>query len=338
MRRLLVLKRRGRIKMKSRSVLQLQYEVEGGKTVIKEYSLRDLDAVLILGRDLYVESSVISVLSSMNVPLIVVSKDFVGVLLNPVIVVNPHYRRLQYLLDRAKGLEISLEYIKARVNGMINILKYHRAEVPEIPEAPSAVSSPEEFEYEIRLWESQASNTLWDRLTLLVKPSILSELRSKYGFLGRRPKHPDPFNKTLSVMYAVLYGLGTKALLAAGLDPTYGFLHRTRYSTPLTFDYVEMFKPVAIEATISMVNDNGLPELDEEGELRREHINQAIKTLYDYLTLKHKDTGKTMYQQMYLKAFCLAKYLEGRLRKDWLTITWNRALYRTHEATTRSLK
>ncbi len=333
MRKLLVIRRKGKIKMKSRNVLQLQYEVEGEKIVFKEYPIRDLDAILIIGRDVYVESSAISILSSINVPLIVVSGDSVGVLLNPVIVVNPHYRKLQYSLDKVEALKIVLEYIKARVDGMANILKYHRAEIPEIREPPDVVSDPDEFEYEIRLWESQASNSLWDRLILLIKSPVLNELRGRYDFLGRKPKHPDPFNKTLSVMYAVLYSLGTKALLAAGLDPTYGFMHKTRYSTPLTFDYVEMFKPVAIEATISLINDNGLPEIDEDGELKKEHVNLAIKTLYDYLTLKHKDTKKTMYQQIYLKAFCLASYLDGKCRKDWLTITWNRAQYRTRETT-----
>ena len=268
MRRLLVIRRKGRIKMKSRSVLQLQYEDEEGKTVVREYPVRDLDAVLVLGGGLYIESSAVSALSSMNVPVAVVARDSVGVLLNPVVVASPNYRRLQYTIDRARALEIALEYIKSKVGGMINVLKYHGAGAPEVPGPPAPAGDPEEFEREIRSWESRASNALWDRLALLPRPQVLGELRARYGFLGRRPGRPDPFNKTLSVMYAVLYALGTRALLAAGLDPTYGFLHRTRYGTPLTFDYVEMFKPVAVEATISALNSGGLPELDEDGELR----------------------------------------------------------------------
>ena len=259
MRRLLVIRRKGRIKMKSRSVLQLQYEDEEGKTVVREYPVRDLDAVLVLGGGLYIESSAVSALSSMNVPVAVVARDSVGVLLNPVIVASPNYRRLQYTIDRARALEIALEYIKSKVGGMINVLKYHGAGAPEVPGPPAPAGDPEEFEREIRSWESRASNALWDRLVLLLRPQVLGELRARYGFLGRRPGRPDPFNKTLSVMYAVLYALGTRALLAAGLDPTYGFLHRTRYGTPLTFDYAEMFKPVAVEATISALNSGGLP-------------------------------------------------------------------------------
>ena len=326
LRKLLVLRRRGRVKMKSRSVLQLQYEE--GRTVVREYPVRDLDAVLVLGKGLYIESSAVSVLSSMNVPMAVVAGDSVGVLLNPVIVASPNYRRLQYTVDRVRAIEIALEYIKSKVGGMINVLRYHGAEAPAVPAPPAPAGDAEVFEQEVRSWESQASSVLWDRLVLLLRPQVLSELRARYGFLGRRPRRPDPFNKTLSVMYAILYALGTRALLAAGLDPTYGLLHRTRYSTPLTFDYVEMFKPVAVEATIGMLNSGGLPELDEDGELVREHVNQAVKALYEYLTLEHKDTRRSIYRQIYLKAFCLASYLEGKCRKEWLTVTWDRSQYR----------
>ncbi len=334
MRKLLVIKRRGKLKLKARAVLQLQFKTRTGKTVIREYPLRDLDALLIIGRNISIQSDVLSVLSSMNIPISIIAKDSIGILLNPIIVVNPNYRALQYNLNKVEALSIALEYIKSKINGMVNILKYHRIEIPELPYPPKYrvqnddVSDYRDFEYQIRLWESQASNILWDYIVELIKQPYLGVLRTKYGFLGRKPRHSDPFNKTLSVMYAVLYSLATKALLAAGLDPTYGFLHRTRYSTPLTFDYTEMFKPIAIGATITLINNYGLPKLDNNGELTREWINKAIKQLYTYLTLRHKDTGRTPYQQIYLKAFCLAKYLEGKCRRDRLTVTWNRAQYR----------
>ncbi|MGC8997613.1 MAG: CRISPR-associated endonuclease Cas1, partial [Fervidicoccaceae archaeon] len=237
MRKILVLRRKGKIKMKSRSVIQLQYDNDEGKKIIREYSIRDLDAVLIIGRDLYVESSLISVLSSINVPVTVIAKGSIGIFLNPIIVINPQYRRLQYSLDKLKCLEIAAEYIKAKINGMVNILKYHRVDIPAIPEMPNFSEEPIKLEQKIRMWESQTSNMLWGYMVKLIEPSILEELRRKYEFHGRRPRHQDPFNKTLSIMYAVLYSLSTKALLAAGLDPTSGFFHRTKYSTPLTFDY-----------------------------------------------------------------------------------------------------
>lgn len=325
MRRLLVIKRKGRLRMKSRSVLQLRYEAKD-KTYIKEYPIRDIDAILVIGSGLYIESSVISVLPSYNIPVSIVAKDSVGLLYNPVVIVSPHYRELQYSLDKSTKLEIALGYIKARINGMNNILRYYKQDPVTILTPPTPTEA--DFEYAIRLWESQASNLLWDKLVTLLRKPYLEELRIKYGFAGRRPKHPDPFNKTLSIMYAVLYSLATKALLAAGLDPTHGFLHRTRYSTPLTFDYTEMFKPIAIQATIELINKEGVPQLGEDNELTRDSVSLAIQYLYKYLTLRHRKTRKTLYQYIFLKAFCLARHLENKCLKQSLTITWNRNNYK----------
>ncbi len=326
--RLLVIRRAVELTVKGRSTIVIKI---GDKTV-RERAIRDIDAILIIGSRVKVSSALPPVLALHGIPLAFMAKDHIAITTNPVITYYNNYRRLQYQLSREEALTIALEYIKSRINGMINILKYHRIEPPELPAPPSATSDVDVYERKVRVWESVCSSVLWPCLTSLIRNDCLKELKKKYGFSGRKPRHPDPFNKTLSVMYAVLYSLATKALIAAGLDPTYGFLHRTRYSTPLTFDYTEMFKPVAIQATITLINRESLPELDDDGELTREWINTSIKYLYEYLILQHKDTRKSVYQQLYLKAFCLAKYLEGKLRRNWLTFVWDRRQYRIRRA------
>lgn len=332
MRKLLVVRRKGKLKVKSKSVLQLQLEPSTGSApVIREYPLRDLDGVLVIGRNILVEAGAISVLSSKNIPIAVIAKKSVGILFNPIITVSPHYRKLQYLLPETRKLEIALEYIRSKIMGLRNILVYHNINPPKIPPAPEPSGIPAQLEDKIRIWESDTSRMLWRKLQETLDPDILQTLRERYGFKGRKPRHPDPLNKAISIMYSALYTLSTKALLAAGLDPTYGFLHKTRYSTPLTFDYTEQFKPIAVQAAITLINKYGLPELDEDGELKKKHITQAMKELYKLLTLKHQNTKRTPYQQIYLKARCLARHLAGRCRKQQLTITWNRAAYRTHK-------
>lgn len=321
--RLLVIRRADELGVRSRSTLVIKY----GNT-IRERALRDIDAVLVIGSGVKICSALPPVLSLHGIPLAFMAKDHVAITINPVMTFYNNYRRLQYQLLKKDALSIALKYIKARIAGMINILKYHRVKPPEIPTPPDPISDETVYERKIRVWESISSSILWPRLISLLNENYLKKLKDKFGFFGRKPRHPDPFNKTLSVMYSVLYSLATKALIVAGLDPTHGFLHRTRYSTPLTFDYTEMFKPIAIEATITLINKEGIPELDTDNELTREWINKTIKQLYEYLTLKHKDTGKTPYQQIYLKAFCLAKYLENRLSDKMLTIVWNRRQYR----------
>ena len=326
MRKILIIRRKGKLKMKSRSILQLHYKINE-KQYIREYPLRDLEAVLIIGSNVFIESSALSVLPTYNIPITVVAKNSTSIQFNPIIIINPHYRKLQYTMNKIDSLQIALEYIKSKINGMINIIKYYKINPPNTPNPPEPYEDPRDFEQKIRIWESTSSSKLWPSLTRLINPDYMKKLKTKYGFTGRKPRHPDPFNKTLSIMYAVLYSLATKALLAAGLDPTYGFLHRTRYSTPLTFDYTEMFKPIAIHGTIKMINEHGLPELDKDNELKRKDINLAIKTLYQLLTLQNKITKRSVYTLIFLKARCLAKYLEGECTTRHLTFTWNKRNY-----------
>ncbi|MCE4618732.1 MAG: CRISPR-associated endonuclease Cas1 [Desulfurococcales archaeon] len=321
--RLIVVRRKAELSVRSRATLQIKMK---DKTV--ERPLRDVEAVLIIGGHVRIKSTVPPVLAQHNIPLAVLAMDNIAILVNPVTTSYNNYRRLQYTLDKQHALDIALEYIKAKVNGLASIIKNATGKAPQLPSPPRKISDPGKYEEEIRKWEATASNTLWDHLVQLIDNEILETLRDKYGFRGRKPRHPDPFNKTLSIMYAVIYSLATKALIAAGLDPTYGFLHKTKYSTPLTFDYTEMFKPVAVQATIDLINSEGLPPIESDGELGREAVNKAIKQLYQYLELKHTKTGKTIYQYIIIKAYCLAKHLERKCSKNKLTITWDKKNYK----------
>lgn len=318
--RLLVIKGKSELSVKGRATLVVNFEDK-----VIERPLRDIDVILIIGKNKKIRSSVPPVLSLHNIPLAIIAMDYISILMNPIGTRYNNYRRLQYCIDKVRALDIALEYIKSKIRGFSNIVNYYKKIQLRLPELPErSKENPESYEENIRIWESISSNLLWDYIVNLIDKNYLEVLKNKYEFTGRKPRHADPFNKTLSVMYAVLYSLATKALIAAGLDPTYGFLHRTRYSTPLTFDYTEMFKPIAVQATINAINSEGLPQLDDGGELTTNSINTAIQKLYAYLTLRHKDTGKSIYQYIYLKAYCLARHLEGKCPTKKLTIVWNR--------------
>lgn len=298
-----------------------------------ERALRDVDAVLVVGSGIKISSSLPPVLALHGIPLSILAKGHVAVLLNPVGTKYNNYRALQYTLPKNKALAIALEYLKSRVRGMASIVRNRGGRLPALPEPPDPAlyEDPARLESDIRSWEAAASNTLWDEVFKLLDPSAARELRERYGFAGRKPGHPDPLNKAISAMYAVLYTLSTKALVAAGLDPTYGFLHRTQYSVPLAFDYAEAFKPLAVEAALDLVNEEGLPTLSEDGDLDKDSLNKAMKRLYRYLSAKHRETGKTPYQQIHLKAFCLAKHLEGKCSREKLAFTWDKKRYIIHE-------
>ena len=318
--RLLVLRRPSKVNIKGRATIIIKRDNK-----IVERPIRDIDAVLVIGDSVDISSSVPPVLNNYNIPLSVLAKNTISIMFNPVQIRFNLYRQKQYCLEKGEALTIAKEYIYAKLQGMNNILRYYGETPVQIPDLEPGDRT--NLEERIRLWESIYSSALWKKVMHILRPDIVEVLHNKYHVNGRRPGHPDPFNNTLSVMYGVLYSLATKALLAAGLDPTYGFLHRTRYSTPLTFDYTEMYKPVAIQATINLLNSRGLPHLDTDGEIAPSDITKIISHLYNYLVLRHRKTRKSVYQYIFIKAYCLAKHLDRKCPKQKLTIVWDKRNY-----------
>lgn len=195
-RTLLLIRKAEKLKMKSRSVLQIIRTTEKGGKLVREVGIRDIEAVLIIGREIYIESSVLSVLSTMNIPVAVIAKDAVGILMNPVVVTYNHYRSLQYRLPKEKQLEIALGYIEAKLKGMNNILSYHRRSRVKIEPPPKFKGDVKDYEQKIRSWESTHSVKLWRELINILPHSILKELKEKYSFSGRvpRPAHTPSLN------------------------------------------------------------------------------------------------------------------------------------------------
>jgi CRISPR-associated protein Cas1 len=91
-------------------------------------------------------------------------------------------------------------------------------------------------------------------------------LKNGFAFDGRNRRPPrDPVNATLSFLYALLAKECYVAVMAAGLDPLLGFLHKPRYGRPsLALDLAEEFRPLlADSATLAMLNT---------GEVKEEHF------------------------------------------------------------------
>ena len=323
---LLVIRRPSEISIKGSGSLIIKMK-DSNKII--EKPLRDIDALLIIGKKVSISSSVPPTLSKIGIPLSIISSGHVSLLMNPIIVRNNNYRAAQYQMQKIKQLKVAYEYIKSKILGYRNLLRYYNIKAPKISFLSlDGMSDAEKCEEMIRIWEAELSATLWKNILKAIKGERLEVLRSKYGFNGRSPRHPDPFNKSLSVMYAVIYSIALKTLIAAGLDPTYGFLHRGRYNIPLVFDFSEMFKPVAVQATIALINRGKIPSLDKDGELTQEDVNKAIKSFYDFASMRNTATGKTVYQEIYIKSYCLASYLIGRCSIDKMIFIWDRKHYK----------
>ena len=330
-RKIIVVQRARKMRLKSRSILQVFIPRRGGgEPQIREVPIRDIEALIVIGRNNYIESSVLSVLAQHNIPTAVIAKDSTAILYNPIITISNNARRAQYEAPKQFKLAIAAHYIWARLKGMAGIIEYYTGYKPPVPPPPIPKGrniqeiDPQTLEYEIRTWEAGSSATLWKQIIQLIPEETRRRLE-RQGLTGRKPRSPDPFNKTITIAYAILYSLSTKALLAAGLDPTHGLLHRTHYNTPLSFDYSEMLKPTAIHTALTLARTNNLPETSPEGELLEGQTTKIIGTLYRILQQRHRKTNKTIHYYIYTKAQHLSKTLQTRkINPNKLTITYNK--------------
>jgi CRISPR-associated endonuclease Cas1/CRISPR-associated protein Cas4 len=93
-------------------------------------------------------------------------------------------------------------------------------------------------------------------------PSLITEGAARDAFApssrNRRPPK-DPINAMLSFGYAILAKETTIALLAEGLDPYWGFLHRPRHGRPaLALDLMEEFRPLVVDSAVLSAINTGM--------------------------------------------------------------------------------
>lgn len=284
----------------------------------KEVNVRDIEAVVVIGSKTKIETGVVSLLSRYNIPVSLVSRIGVSVLTAPVITLYNETRRAQYLLSEDEKTKIMLGIILAKFRGFVNILKYHEKHVVDVK------VNEEQAKQNLLLWEATVSRKYWQLILDLIPRSLLNELKEEYGFQGRKPRSKDPFNQSVSVLYAVLYSLATRALLASGLDPTYGLHHKTRYSTPLVYDYVEMYKPVAVHTVIKVLRKtNKLLDIDDDGYLSKEALNMLLKEFFNIMKARVRGTRVTPHRTIYLNAFRLAARIRTNDERTTYTFTYN---------------
>ncbi|GIW78800.1 MAG: CRISPR-associated exonuclease Cas4/endonuclease Cas1 fusion [Gemmatales bacterium] len=92
----------------------------------------------------------------------------------------------------------------------------------------------------IRGYEGAASVQYFNGLRLLITPQVPESLR----FVTRNRRPPlDRFNALLGFGYGLLHAAVMRAVLAAGLEPAFGFFHTPRSAAfPLVLDLMELFR------------------------------------------------------------------------------------------------
>jgi len=282
------------------------------------YPLLDLELVVVVGRRAKISTGAILMLAEANVPLVFHSRRVDSILLSPFAVRIAEVRRRLYKL--IENLEwriiIGRAFIEGKLIGMANVARYFTyKESEKNPGARRYLEVIAEVERarreeikevrdvkELRIHEAKWSKWYWELLSSFIPPH--------YEFTGRNPKSGDPINSAINYSYAILYGLCTHALIAAGLDPYAGIIHVERAGrTSLTYDFSEMFKPAAIHAVIVASRIADL-KVGRDGYLNKNSLSVVTKALYRNLRRRLPTWRHTVRGFIYRKAWELRANVE----------------------------
>ena len=254
---------------------------------------------------------------------------------------NVFLRRRQHTLsaDPAASARLAARFLTGKIANARLLLRRGARERPETatPLAEAAdrlthhlralTASPPPPLETLRGIEGDAASHAFAVYGHLLAPSGIS-------FPGRVRRPPtDPANALLSFLYTLLAHDCTAALLAAGLDPQLGFLHRDRPGRPsLALDLMEELRPlIADRHAIALLNRRQITPKDFHVDPTHAHrlTDPARKTLLTTwqerkkTTLTHPYTREAIPLGLipFTQATLLARHLRGDL-EDYPPFIW----------------
>lgn len=280
--------------------------------------LLDLEMLVIVGSRVRITSGVVLMLSEAGVPVLIHGRRGDALLMDPFNVKIAEARRRLYSISESPSWRISIgkAFIEGKLEGMTNLARYLAykeaergknneqvlQEIADIEKAMKNEINAVKNIDELRLYEAKWSKKLWEILSIFIP--------AEYQFTGRDPRSRDPINSAISYTYAIIYGLCTHALIAAGLDPYVGIIHTERAGrTSLTYDFSEMFKPIAIHATI-VASRQSIITIDNSNHLSIHSIEILSKHIYRLLKRKHERWKHSAREEIYAKAWELRENIE----------------------------
>lgn len=244
---------------------------------VKEFSTLDLDMLVVVGSEVVIDSGTLLFLSSINAPVLIHGKKYDVVLVPPFLTSISEVRKAQYNISDSQGLFIARSFIEGKIKGMYNVAKYfsyiHQVDISNVD--VRKINEVEDIS-SLRLVEAELSKEMWEQLRKFLPKE----------FMGRKPRSGDPINRSIDYVYSLIYGICTHALMSAGLDPYYGFMHKNYPGrTSLTYDFSEMFKPFGIHVVISSVNKFSI-NIDRKGYLDSKSLTTITRNFYELMAKK----------------------------------------------------
>lgn len=256
-----------------------------------EVSVPDLELVVVVGERVLVTSSAVLTLLSNGIPVVFISGklDTYGVLYDVVQVGTINIREVQYrcFSDETCRMMYAKSIIYSKIRGLYNVLryeyKYYKDLMKDYDDIKNKILEVLEFIEktnnvdELRRLEAVGSKYFWNVATNLIPP--------EYGFTGREPRRGDVINSSIDFLYAILYGIITKSIVAVGLDPFYGLIHAPRSGrVSLTYDLSEIFKPLTVHSVIQASRKTKLKTLRGSRMLGPKTIEILVGHLYNRLS------------------------------------------------------
>jgi Uncharacterized protein predicted to be involved in DNA repair len=166
--------------------------------------------------------------------------------------------------------------------------------------------------------EAQAANKYWDAIAVFLPQNL--------GFHGRNPDSVDSMNVALNYGYGILYSAAEKYLLMAGLDPYLGVLHSLKSGKPsLVFDFVEPFRPIAVDKPLVMGIDglgikliNGLLDYDSRRVIAKLVLNNLDR---EYVSQRTRRKAPLI-EHIKHEAWYLASIIREGSISDYKCFTW----------------
>ncbi len=287
----------GTAKIYLREGLVRMSDHEGNK---EDEPIANLELLVVIGRRILLTSALVLTLASANIPIVFIDPrgGTTATLYDVIQVGHTSIRMAQYQCIETEPcrLRVAREFVKSKLAGLKNLVRYelkYRSElknseteylISRIDTARRNADNTTSID-ELRTVEAEGSKAAWTLLTKLFP--------SDYKFTGRKPRGGDTINNAIDFTYALIYGITTKALVAAGLDPYAGFMHTHRPGRhSLVYDFSEIYKPLAIHAVLQASRIRRLKTFRSSRRLTPRSIEALTKQLYHRLYVLTEKTYK----------------------------------------------
>jgi CRISPR-associated protein Cas1 len=255
----------GAVVRKQDERLMVTKDQPGGRALIGEIPLHQLEQLVVMGNVQLTTQSVALLLQSGVDTVFMTSRGRVRgrLVANESAFAELRLKQLRAMSDDRANLELARQIVLGKLANQLALLQRGRASaggpaatalrgIAAMREQAAAAGDADS----LRGYEGKAGAYYW--------PAFKAQLRRDYGF-NQRVYHPspDPVNALLSFCYSLLLKDVLAAVRLVGLDPYLGFFHTVQYGRPsLALDLMEEYRPAVDALVLDLLNSDAVQERD----------------------------------------------------------------------------